>query len=190
MAAARAIGTEHVGAASLFPVGEVGPGDGLGGDGVHRAPSCVVWRRAERATWPDEGSSAVRGVHLVGREDDEVEVTGIVVGPHVDRAMRGELGGVDEDAAAGGMDLLRQLVHGLHDSGDVGRAGDGEQGDATGVLSEATIEIVDIQRAVRTDTDVHRAEARSPRQVVRVVFEHGRQHHGIASRPATPGRAC
>ena len=113
----------------------------------------------------------------MGREGDEVEVTGIVVGPHVDRAVRGELGGVDEDAAARGMDPRGQLVYGLHHSGDVGRAGDGEQGDAAGVLGEATIEIVDIQRAVRTDAYVHRAEARSPRQVVRVVFEHGRQHH-------------
>jgi len=43
--------------------------------------------------------------------------------------------------------------------------------------STQTIEIVDIQRAVRTDAHVHRADPRSPRQVVRVVFQHGRQHH-------------
>ncbi len=41
------------------------------------------------------------------------------------------------------------------------------------------IEILDVQRTVRAETDVHRAEAPSPRQVVRVVFEHRRQHHRI-----------
>ena len=46
-------------------------------------------------------------------------MAGIVVGAHVDRAVRRELGGVDQDPAAGGVDLLGQLVHWLHDSGDV-----------------------------------------------------------------------
>ena len=47
------------------------------------------------------------------------------------------------------------------------------------MLGEAPIEILDIQRTVGADAHVHRAEAVSPRQVVRVVFEHRRQHHRV-----------
>ena len=137
----------------------------------------MVWRRAERAAEADEGAGAVRGVHLVSRQRDEVQMSGVVMGPHVDRAVRGELGRIDEDAAPGGVDLLSQQMHGLHHSRDIRCAGEGEEGDAAGVLGQPTIEVIDIERAVRTDAHVDRADPCSPRQVVRVVFEHGRQDH-------------
>ena len=107
---------------------------GVGRDGAHRAASHVVGRVGERAPGADQRAGAVRRVQLVGRQGDEVEVTGIVVGPHVDRAVRSELGGVDEDATAGRVHLRGQLVHRLHDPGDVRRTRHGEQRDATGVL--------------------------------------------------------
>ena len=111
--------TDHVRTARLFPVGKVGPDDGVGRDGVHRAASSVVGNWSECRPVPDQGTSAVRGVHLVSRHGDEVEMAGIVVGAHVDRPVRRELGGVDEDPATGRVDLLGQLVHRLHDAGDV-----------------------------------------------------------------------
>ncbi len=58
-------GADDVRAARLFPVRKVGPDDGVGRDGSDRAPSRVIRRRAERATKPDEGAGAIRGVHLV-----------------------------------------------------------------------------------------------------------------------------
>ena len=139
---------------------------------------------------PDEGTGAVRGVHLVGREGDEVEMTGIVVGAHVDRAVRRELGGVDEDPSARGMDLLGQLVHRLHDSGDVRRARHGEQRDATGVLGEAPIEILDIQ--------AHRPGGH-PREPRGSVLSTAGRSSGVRALSSTPphrvrrptsGRAC
>ncbi len=112
------------------------------------------------------------------------------MGPHVDRAVRGELGGVDEDAAAGGVDHFGRLMHRLHDARDVRRAGEGEESDAPGVLSQATIEIVDIQRAVRD---------RRPRAPCGDALATASRSSGVRAwssaplnrtRPATLGRAC
>ena len=48
----------------------------------------------------DEDAGAVGGVHLVAREGEQVEVAGVIVGPHVDGPVRDELRGVDGDARA------------------------------------------------------------------------------------------
>ena len=72
--------THDVRAAGLFPVGKVGPDDGVGRDGAHRAASSVIGCGSEGGAGPDQGAGSVRGVHLVGREGDEVEMAGIVVG--------------------------------------------------------------------------------------------------------------
>ena len=75
-----------------------------------RAATAVVGDRAEAGPRTDQRPAAERGVHLVRREGDEVEVPGVVVGAHVDRSVGGELGGVDEDAAAGRVHPLGELV--------------------------------------------------------------------------------
>ena len=50
------------------------------------------------------------------------------------RAVRGELGAVDQDLRAGGVGLLGQAVDGVDVAGDVAGAGDGHQRDTPGVL--------------------------------------------------------
>ena len=60
----------------------------------------------ERTSRTDERAGAVRGVHLVRRQGDEIQVARIVVRAHVDRAVGGQLGGVDEDAPTDGVHLL------------------------------------------------------------------------------------
>ena len=47
------------------------------------------------------------------------------------------------------------------------------------MLGEAPIEILDVQRTVGAESHVHRTYTPSPREVVRVVFEHRGQHHRI-----------
>ena len=110
------------------------------------------------------------------RQGDEVEVLGIVVWPHVEWTVGGELGGVDEDPPAGGVHLAGEPVDRLHHAGDVGRAGHGEQGDAAGVPAQAVVEVVLVQAALGTRPHVDRAGAGPPRQIVGVVLEQRRQH--------------
>ena len=113
---------DHVRASCLFAVGQVCPHDGVGRDCTHRATSALIGCRAERGPSPDERTRTERRVHLVPRTDEEVEVSGVVVGSHVDRAMGGELSGIDEDPPTDAVDHFRQQVDRLHDSGHVRRA--------------------------------------------------------------------
>ena len=125
---------------------------------------------------PDQGTGAERGVHLVGGEGDEVEVPRIVVGAHVDRAVGGELGGVDQDAPAGRVHPLGQGVDRRHDAGDVGGAGDGQQRDPPRVAGEQPVQVVLVEGPVRSRAHVDDRGPSPPRQVVGVVLERRREH--------------
>ena len=65
----------------------------------------------------------MRAAHLVQAEDVEVAIQRL----DVDREVRREGRAVDEDERADGMDLLRQRRHVVHDRGDVGAMGEGDQ---------------------------------------------------------------
>ena len=106
-------------------------------------------------------------------------MTGVVVGAHGDDPVRRELGGVDEDPPADGVDLLGQAVHRLDHAGHVGRATDGQQRDAAGEAAEVAFEIVLVQRAVGSGADVHDLGPGPPREVVGVVLEQRREHHRV-----------
>ena len=93
--------------------------------------------------------------------------------------MRSELSGVDQDPAADGVDLGRQLVDRLHDARDIGGAQHGEQGASTGVLPQEPIEVVDVERAVVVDGDALDVRPGPPRKLVRMVLEAGRHDHRI-----------
>ena len=80
------------------------------GDGDDGAAAAMVGAGANHVAGPIERAGAERGVHLVRRQGDEVEVARVVVGAHVDRAVGGQLGGVDEDAPADGVHLRCQVV--------------------------------------------------------------------------------
>ena len=129
-------GAEQVGRAGLLPVGQVGPHDLVERDGVDRAAATMVGRAAEAVSAPDERAATERGVQLVRRQRDEVEVLGVAVGPHVDRPVRGELGGVDEDPPAGGVHPPGQVVDRRDDAGDIRCARHDEQRDPAGVTGE------------------------------------------------------
>src|SRR5205823_14088539 len=60
-------------------------------------------------------------------------------GGDVDVAVRGELGGVDDHAGAGGVRDRGDLFQRQHLAGDVGRPGDGEQGGPLGEQGVAQV---------------------------------------------------
>ena len=97
------------------------------------------------------------------------------MGPHVDRAVRGQLGGVDDDPAAGLVDELGEHVDGWHDARHVRGPADGEDGDATPVAGELGAEVVEVERAVGGGADVDDLGPSPPRQVVGVVLEDRRE---------------
>ena len=160
-------GTEHVGRAGLLAIREIGPDDVVEGDQVDRAAAGVVGLRGERDARPDERTRPERRVQLVRRHRDEVEVAGIVVRAHVDRAVGRQLRGVHQDAAADGVHLLGEPVHRREHTGDVGRARDREQRDAARVFVEAPVEVLFVERAVGVGADAHRAGAGAPATAVR-----------------------
>ena len=77
-----------------------------------------------------------------------------MVGPHVDRTVRRQLGGVDHDPSPGGVHPLGEVVDRRHDAGDVRRARHDEQPHPAGVTGELAVEVVEVERAVRLGTDV------------------------------------
>ena len=135
-AAANATAPSRLGVPASSRSRQVGPHDLVERDGIDRAAAAVVGRAAEAVPVSDERAAPERCVQLVRRQGDEVEVLGVVVRPHVDRPVRGELGGVDEDPPAGGVHPLGQVVDRRDDAGDVRGAGHGEQRDPAGVAGE------------------------------------------------------
>ena len=88
-------GADHVGRAGLEAVGRVGPDDVVERDELDRA-AAVQQRVAVQRHAADERAGAERRVELVAGEREVVDAG---VG-HRDRAVRGELGGVDEELRA------------------------------------------------------------------------------------------
>ncbi len=84
---------DHIGRASFLPLGRVRPHDLVQVDQVHRTAAgqerVAVGEDAPRA---DEHAGAERGVHLVPAPRQEVSIGG-------QRAVRGQLGGVDQDGS-------------------------------------------------------------------------------------------
>ncbi len=147
-------GADDVRRPGFLTVGEVGPHDVVDGDGAHGATTGVVRRRPEGVASTDEGAGAEGRVHLVGRQDDEVEVARVAVGAHVDPTVGGELGGVDEDPRSRRMDLLGEPVHWRHDAGDVRRARDRQQRHPARVQGQQVVEVVLVEGAVGAGSDV------------------------------------
>ena len=100
---------------------------------------------------------------------------------HVDRSMGSELRGIHDDAAADGMHLLGQAMDRWHDPGDVGRTRHREQCDPACVAREEMVEVSFVERAVGPRLHMHGVSPGAPGQVVRVVFEHGREHDGVGA---------
>ena len=98
-------------------------------------------------------------VQLVRRHRDEIEVAGIVVRAHVDRAMGCELRGVHEDAATRRVHLLGEPVYGWEHAGHVRRARDREQRDVSRVFVQAPVEVLLVEGAVGVGADAHRTGA-------------------------------
>ena len=180
-------GPQQVRAARLDPVRQVGPHDVVERHRTHGAAAALVGIAAHAVPPGDQRSRPVRGVQLVRRQGDCIEVLGVVVRAHVDGPVRGELGGVDEDPTADGVDLRRHPVHVRHDAGDVRRAGHGEQCDATGVPCQLGVEVLLVHGSVDQRSDVDHLAEPSPRQQVRVVLEDGRQHDRVVGRRHRPG---
>jgi hypothetical protein len=70
-------------------------------------------------------------------------------------AMRGELGGVDEDPGAHRVGLSRQAANWLDIAGDVRGARDCHERDAATILREQVIEMVFVEAAVRAHAHAH-----------------------------------
>ena len=169
-------GADDVRAPRFLAVGQLRPCHVIQRHRVDRAAAAMVGGCRESVPRTDEGAAAEWGIGLVRRQGEEVQVGGVVVESHVDRPVGGELSSVDEDPPAGGVNLAGQPVDRLHDPGDVGCAGDGEQGDAAGELGEQPVEVVLVERPVGTRADVHATGVGPPGKVVRVVLEECRQH--------------
>jgi hypothetical protein len=179
---------DDVRAPGLLPVRQIGPRDVIDGDRVHRAATAVVRDRCEAGPRTDERAAAERGVHLVRREDHVVEVSGIVMGAHVDRSVGRELGGVDQDATADRVHPFGEIVDRLHDTRDVRRPRHREEGHPPGVLPQAAVEVLVVEGSIRAGAHVNRAGPRSPWQVVGVVLEQGREHDRVLGDGHRPGQ--
>ena len=97
----------------------------------------------------DRALTHPNGAYIVpGGEGDEVEVADVSrFGQHVDRPMGGEVGGVDEDAATGGVRSSGDARgHGSNDAGDVRRARHHEHG----IACQPAAEVVEVECPVRT----------------------------------------
>ena len=114
-------------------------------------------------------------------------MAGVVVGEHVDRSVPGQLGGVDEDRSADGVDLPGEAVNRGDHAGHVRRSGDGQQGNSVAVAGELGVEIVLVQRTVESRPDAHGGRSMPPRQQVGVVLEHGGQYDGVVRQGERPG---
>ena len=105
----------------------------------------------------------------------------VVVGTHVDGPVGDELGGVDQDPPADGVHPFGQVVHRRDHAGHVRRSGDGQQTDPPGVEGEQPVEVVEVERPIGQGPHVHHPGPGSPRQIVRMVLEHRRQHDVVRS---------
>ena len=147
-------GAEQVGSACLLPVGEVSPRDLIERHRVDGAATAVFGRGSEAVASTDESTAAEWCVQLVGGQGDEVEMPRVVVRPHVDRAMGGELRRVDEDPAADGMDTGGQVMDRRDDAGDVRCSRHDEHAIAAGVAGEESVEILEVECPVGQHADV------------------------------------
>ena len=146
----------------------------------------------ERVARADERARAERRVQLVRRQRDEVEVTGIVVGAHVDRAVRRRVGrrrpGCGRPTACtfsasrwtGGSTPV------TFDAPDTASSAT-----RPACSREQPVEVVDVERAVGAGADADGpAPGAPPRQVVRVVLEQRSSAPPRRRRSAAIGRAC
>ena len=88
-------GADHVRRAGLEALGRVGPDHVVDGDELDRAAALDQRLAGERRA-ADERAGAERRVELVAGEREVVDAERV----HVDRAVRGELRGVDEQLRA------------------------------------------------------------------------------------------
>ena len=120
-------------------------------------------------------------------EGDEVEVPRVARRPHVDAVMGRELGGVDGDPGAVAVRELGDLVQRGHETGDVGRAAQGDQADLALALFQRVLDGVEVDVAAVRQPDHDVPAAVPPREKVGVVL-HLRDQHLPAVEASLLGR--
>ena len=177
---------EDVRAAALLPIGQLGPahvverdgldrpaaGDGAAWGGTRRAARSA--RRCRTARTPCAPESATKsrcpgsscGRRSIGRWAASWAASTMMSPPTA--CTRSAI-----------------VVDPGHDAGHVRRAGDAQHADPTGVAGEQLVEVVLVERAVGCGPDVDDPGPLAPRQVVRVVLEHGRDDHGVVGHATT-----
>ncbi len=169
---------DGVGAAGLVTVGRLGPGDAVEGDDLHRAAAGHIGVAARKNVAPaNDGAGPKGGIHLMGRDRDEIQVRRVVQRAHGHLAVWGQLGAVGQDVGAGGVRFFGQAVDGVQVAGDVAGAGDGYQGHAAAILGQPGVEVGFIQPAIRSQGNVDGLGVGAPGQVVGVVLHAAGQHH-------------
>ena len=161
---------DDVGRAGLLPVGRRGPDHLVQVDQVHR-PAAGEERvtRLEQGPWPDEGARAERGVQLVAAEDQ-------VVGAERERAVGGELGGVDRYRHTPLVGRIDDGVQRGEPAGHIGRSGDGQQGRRRSLVQRRA-DVLHREGPRRGALHVATGGHPAPGQQVGVVLDHGGDHH-------------
>jgi hypothetical protein len=152
----------------------------------HAAAHVIGIAMIEERLGAHQYSHAVRRVHLVGAEGDEVEVFWIVRRPDVDGPVGGELGAVGEEAGAV---LVRQrgdLVDRRLVAGDVRGPADRHHPGSTAGSLQLLFDATELHGAARVDGEAHHPGHLAPRQIVRVVLGVGEEHHVVGLQAEAP----
>ncbi len=191
-AAAMAMAPTTLGLPGLFAIGQSGPVDFVRRDDLHRSSArvlrCTVEEHVLRA---NQRSGAERRVHLVSREDHEVEVFGIVVWLDVDAAMRRQLRGIDKNAGADAREPFAPA--GGWAARSRSRSTPRSRSRAPRDRRKSRAAGPDRpRRAARrwSHARPHDSRAPSPGQVVRVVLHQGRENDGILPAADSGRTAC
>ena len=166
-------GPEHVGRAGLLAVGRRRPDDLVQADQVDgTSPGQEGIAGFEGPARADERTRPERGVELVPAEGHEV-------GRHRQRAVRGQLGAVDEHGNLAFVGSLDDLVEWWPPPGDVGRAGDGQERGPHGSGVERRTHRLDVEGPLASALDIASPRHPAPGQQVGVVLHDGGDNHVV-----------
>ena len=161
---------DHVRRAGLLAVRQVGPDRVVPRDDAYRPAAHDLRRAREEVTWRDEHPGAVRRVHLVTGQGDEIQVAGVVRRPDLDAVMRRELRRVDRDPRAVAMRKLGHLVNRGHEAGDVRGAAQCHQTDPAAGFLQSLLDGVQVDVPFVGEPDHHVSAPVPPGQEVGVVL--------------------